>query len=45
MTNLDLFRRQQPALSALTAKDLADVAGLPMHPGARRYFREAGLLP
>jgi hypothetical protein len=45
MTNLDLFRRQQPALSALTAKDLADVAGLPMHPGARRYFREVGLLP
>jgi TRAP transporter TAXI family solute receptor len=44
MTNLDLFRRQQPALAPLTAKEMANVSVFPLHPGAQRYFREAGLL-
>jgi TRAP transporter TAXI family solute receptor len=44
MTNLDLFRRQQPALADLTAMKMATVPVIPLHPGAQRYFREAGLL-
>jgi TRAP transporter TAXI family solute receptor len=44
MTNLDLFRRQQPALANLTAKEMTNVSVIPLHPGAKRYFREAGLL-
>ena len=45
MTNLDVFRRQQPALAGLTAKEMAAVPIGPVHRGAERYFREAGLLP
>jgi TRAP transporter TAXI family solute receptor len=45
MTHLDLFRRQQPALAGLTAEEMAAVQVLPLHPGAVRYFREAGLVP
>jgi TRAP transporter TAXI family solute receptor len=45
MTNLDLFRRQQPVLADLTAKGMAAELVIPFHPGARRYFEEAGLLP
>jgi TRAP transporter TAXI family solute receptor len=44
MTHLELFRRQQPALAGLTAKEMAQVPVIPLHPGARRYFLEAGLL-
>jgi hypothetical protein len=45
MTNLDVFRRQQPALAGLTAKEMATVPIGPLHRGAERFFREAGLLP
>ena len=45
MTHLDLFRRQHPALAESTAQEMAVVPVLPLHPGALRYFREAGLLP
>jgi len=45
MTNLALFCRQQPALAGLTAEEMATVPVVPLHPGARRYFREVGLLP
>jgi hypothetical protein len=44
LENPDLFRRQYPALSGLTAKGMAEVPVLPLHPGAEGYFREAGLL-
>jgi hypothetical protein len=44
LENLDLFRRQHPALSGLTAQGMAQVPVLPLHPGAEEYFREAGLL-
>lgn len=45
MTNFDLFRRQHPALEGLTPRESASVTGIPLHPGAARYFREAGLDP
>jgi TRAP transporter TAXI family solute receptor len=45
MTNLDLFRRQQPVLADLEAKEMATPVVVPLHPGAERYFKEAGLLP
>jgi TRAP transporter TAXI family solute receptor len=44
-SNLELFRRLHPALADL---DRAEMVGLgntaPLHPGAKRYFRETGLL-
>lgn len=45
MTNFDLFCRQQPVLADLTAKGIAEEVVIPLHPGAKRYFEEAGLLP
>jgi TRAP transporter TAXI family solute receptor len=38
------FARVTAAMKGVTAKDMAQNHGLPMHPGAERYFREAGLL-
>ena len=39
------FRRLHPALSTLTVKDMVpSEAVIPIHPGAMRYFREAGLV-
>lgn len=45
MTNLDLFRRQHPAFRDLAAEEMAQTPVVPLHPGAERYFKEAGLLP
>lgn len=45
MTNFDLFKRQHPVLEGLTPREAAGVTGIPLHPGAARYFREAGLAP
>ena len=45
MTNFDLFRRQHPILEGLTPREAAGVTVIPLHPGAARYFREAGLAP
>ena len=45
MTHLDLLRRQHPVLRGLTPGSMSDVAPLSPHPGAARYFREAGLTP
>ena len=45
MENLDLFRRQHPALRALDEKEMARSIALPLHPGAKRYFIEMGLRP
>jgi len=45
MTNFDLFRRQHPVLKDLTPREASDVTVIPLHPGAARYFREAGLTP
>jgi TRAP transporter TAXI family solute receptor len=38
------FARVTAAMKGVTAKDMAQNAGMPVHPGAERYFREAGLL-
>jgi uncharacterized protein len=43
--NLDQFKGLHPALAALDAEEMvADGLSAPLHPGAERYFREAGLL-
>jgi TRAP transporter TAXI family solute receptor len=40
------FRRLHPALSSLDMRDMVpSEAVMPIHPGALRYYREAGLLP
>lgn len=43
MENLDLFRRQHPVFSRLTRENMARGVIVPLHPGAERYFREAGI--
>ena len=43
MENLDLFRRQHPAFAGLTKEKMTHGVILPLHPGAERYFREAGI--
>jgi TRAP-type uncharacterized transport system substrate-binding protein len=42
--NLDLFKRQHPAFANLTPEKLSTDLIVPLHPGAERYFREAGVL-
>ena len=43
--NLDSFKRLHPGLGHLQAKDLMkNGVTAPLHPGAVRYFREAGLM-
>ena len=43
--NLDSFKRLHPGLKHLQAKDMMkDGVTAPLHPGAARYFREAGLM-
>lgn len=42
--NLDTLRGQHPALADLTPEGMAAGGIAPLHPGAERYFREAGLL-
>ncbi len=41
--NFDLFKRQHPAFADLTPENLSTKLILPLHPGAERYFKEAGL--
>ena len=43
--NLDKLRRLHPAFAHLQAKDMLRGNAAPFHPGALRYYREAGLLP
>ena len=38
------FARVTAAMKGVTAKDMAANHGQPIHPGAEKYFREAGLL-
>lgn len=43
--NLDQFRSLHPAFANLDAETMAnDSLSAPLHPGAERYFREAGLI-
>jgi len=43
MENLDLFKRQHPAFVNLTKENMSHGVIVPLHPGAERYFREAGI--
>ncbi len=38
------FARVTAAMKGVTAKDMAQSFGQPIHPGAEKYFRESGLL-
>ena len=40
----DDFARVTAAMKGVTAQDMAQSFGMPVHPGAEKYFREAGLL-
>lgn len=42
--NLDQVRRIHASLADLTVEGMAQVPGLKLHPGAERYYREAGAL-
>ena len=42
--NFDLFKQQHPAFANLTPEKLSTKLIVPLHPGAERYFKEAGLL-
>ena len=42
--SLDALRELHPALSVLTKENMLEGNSAPYHPGAMRYFREAGLM-
>lgn len=43
--NFDVFRKLHPAFASLKKEEMVSVIGSePLHPGAVRYFKEAGLL-
>jgi len=42
--NLDRFRKQHPALAVLTKEGMLEGLHAPLHPGAKRYYQEIGLL-
>ena len=42
--NLDEFQRQHPALADLTKEGMLKGLTAPLHPGALKYYREAGLM-
>jgi len=41
--NLDHFRRQHPALADLTKEGMLEGLSAPLHPGALKYYKKAGL--
>ena len=42
--NLDAFKALHPAYSVLTAENMLEGLSAPLHPGAEKYFMEAGLI-
>lgn len=42
--NLDWFRQEHPALALLTKEGMLEGLHAPLHPGAKRYYQEIGLL-
>ena len=42
--NLDSYRKKHPALQNLKAEEMAKGGSAPLHPGAEKYYREAGLI-
>jgi TRAP transporter TAXI family solute receptor len=44
--NFAVFRQLHPTLSTLKVRDMVPNAlAIPIHPGALKYYREAGLFP
>ncbi len=41
--NLEEFKKLHPAYGVLTRKNMLEALSAPMHPGAMKYFKEAGL--
>ena len=41
--DLAAFKRQHPAYSLITKKNMLECLSAPIHPGAMRYYKEAGL--
>jgi len=44
LENFDSFKKLHPAYNNITKESLLDGLSAPMHDGAKKYFREAGLL-
>lgn len=42
--NLEAYKKKHPALQNLVAADMAQAGSAPLHPGAERYYKEAGLI-
>jgi len=42
--NFDHFKKQHPAYAALTKEGMLEGLSAPLHPGAMKYFKEAGLM-
>jgi TRAP transporter TAXI family solute receptor len=42
--NLEEFRKLHPALESLTKENMLQGLSAPLHPGALRYYKEAGLM-
>ena len=43
--NFDYFKRQHPAYAGLTKEGMLEGLSAPLHPGALKYYNEAGLMP
>ncbi|MDQ3458738.1 MAG: TAXI family TRAP transporter solute-binding subunit [Deinococcota bacterium] len=44
LNNLETFQQTHPALAGLTEEDFLSGLGAPLHPGAERAYREAGMI-
>ncbi len=44
-TNLDDFKKLHPAYETLTKNNMLEALSAPIHPGAMKYYKEAGLFP
>ena len=42
--NLDQFRQEHPALVSLTKEGMLEGLHAPLHPGAKKYYQEVGLI-
>ena len=44
MSNLDTFKKLHPALASITKESMLEGLTAPIHPGAMKYYKEAGLI-
>ena len=44
LENFDAFKKLHPAYANITKESLLDGLSAPMHEGAKKYFKEAGIL-